>query len=921
MPITRYCDHHTLPLAERLRLFIPVCQAIQHAHQKGVIHRDIKPSNILVSVQDGRPVPKVIDFGIAKAVEGRLTEDTCNTQGEQFLGTPAYMSPEQADRGRQDVDTRSDIYSLGVVLYELLAGMTPLDGRALMAGGFEGARRLLLDSEPPSPSRRFLKQPAAEQVTTARARGVEPGRLPHQIEGDLDWIAMKCLEKDRVRRYATANGLAADLQRHLDHEPVHAGPPSWGYRIRKGIRRHRWAVAAVGVMVVLLLAGIGASLTQAFKATRAGQRAERSESEARALLYLAVMRQAGDAWNDGDTDLLRELLDSVAGAPNRGFEWDFWHSRLSGAARSVRGSTSPVTAAVFLDRGDQVLSANADGTVMVWEAALGQPGKLLRPGSPKISGAPLGVSLPWLAMSDLQGSVEVVHVALAAPRNRIPMDVAGLDCLAVSPDGRRLLTAGPGVATRIWEVASGQQMLVLPAPCGRAWFFREGQRVLTVGAGTVRVWDVRSGVKLAAFAVDAADDRVFLSRDGARLLCCTPKAVVVRDPGSGHVLVSLARPGRTVTAAAMSSDGRRLVTGDDGGTLRVFSADGRLVETLRAHPRRITAVEFSGDGRQVLSGAGDGNASLWSLPLAPPVLAAPSGPTFSAMAVSADMTRIVSGGTDGMVRLWELATGRELLSLPGGPGPVPMVGFSPDGRKVICGGADSWVRTWDATAGRLLVQMSVRSGGVVAGAVSQAPWRLVTATARGEVIVWDPEIESVVRRFLVSPEAGGIRALAVTPDARFVATAGLDAVVDVWELPAALLRRQIRTPVPVSLLALSLDGRRLVTGGSGDNGLAWDLQGDQGPVVLRGHQAPLATAGFLDPGDRIVTSARDDTLRIWDPVTGREILSVDLGGSLTVPEEQGLVSESSAKGRQIVAVRNRAIHVLGGRTPSPANAR
>src|SRR6516225_616826 len=217
-PITSYCDRRDLPLRDRLLLFNQVCAAIQHAHQKGIIHRDIKPSNVLVAEQDGVPIPKVIDFGIAKATQERLTDQTVFTAFEQFLGTPAYMSPEQAQVGGLDVDTRSDIYSLGVVLYELLTGKTPFDARELLAAGLEAMRRTIQEKEPPTPSTR-LKQ----DFETQRTQHPSDSKLQNQkskIANDLDWIVMKCLEKDRTRRYETANGLAMDLKRHLIHEPV-----------------------------------------------------------------------------------------------------------------------------------------------------------------------------------------------------------------------------------------------------------------------------------------------------------------------------------------------------------------------------------------------------------------------------------------------------------------------------------------------------------------------------------------------------------------------------------------------------------------------------------------------------------------------------------------------------------------------------
>src|SRR3989475_8483612 len=300
--ITDYCDQNHLDTKQRLGLFIQVCNAVQHAHQKGIIHRDLKPSNILVTLHDGVPVPKVIDFGIAKATEGRLTNLTVYTELRQFIGTPAYMSPEQAEMSGLDIDTRSDIYALGVLLYELLTGKTPFDANELLKAGLDEMRRTIREKEPERPSTRVSTLRGEELTTTAKRRGLEPPKLINLLRGDLDWIAMKCLEKDRARRYETANGLASDIQRHLNNEPVVARPPSALYRIEKLVRRNRLAFTAAALLALALVLGIVASTWQAIRATRFRQQAQgeapRAEAEAlanRQNLYAADMNLANHA--------------------------------------------------------------------------------------------------------------------------------------------------------------------------------------------------------------------------------------------------------------------------------------------------------------------------------------------------------------------------------------------------------------------------------------------------------------------------------------------------------------------------------------------------------------------------------------------------------------------------------------------------
>jgi len=343
--ITEYCDRNQVGIGARLELLIQVCHAIQHAHQKGIIHGDIKPSNIMVTLHDGLPLPKVIDFGIARATEARLSDKLLFTAYAQLIGTPAYMSPEQADMNDQGIDTRSDIYSLGVLLYELLTGRTPFEAKELLESGIDEMRRTLREREPPRPSARVTALRRDERGLTALQRRTEPGKLASLLHGDLDWIVMKALEKDRGRRYETANGLAMDLQRHLDHEPVMAGPPSRLYRFRKLVRRNRVVFAAGGAVAAALVLGLGTSTWLLLREREARQRAVAAEQQQARLRHEAEIREritqtallvSQEKLDEADRQLDGVVLTqpTVEGAAVLRFvgEWHAFHQRWKQAA-------------------------------------------------------------------------------------------------------------------------------------------------------------------------------------------------------------------------------------------------------------------------------------------------------------------------------------------------------------------------------------------------------------------------------------------------------------------------------------------------------------------------------------------------------------------------------------------------------------
>jgi eukaryotic-like serine/threonine-protein kinase len=554
IPITKYCDHERLGTKERLDLFVKVCHAIQHAHQKGIIHRDIKPSNIMVTLHDGVPVPKVIDFGIAKATQQELTELTIYTQHHQFIGTPAYMSPEQAEMSGLDIDTRSDIYSLGVLLYELLTGKTPFDAKELMKSGVDEMRRIICEQEPVRPSTRLTQRQGDRNSKIQNPKS--------KIENDLDWIVMKCLEKDRTRRYETANGLAADLKRYLDNEPVTARPPSVAYRFQKAFRRNKLAfgagVAVVAALVVgLAVAAVGwrqtgierdkalqakseavAAQQKAETSQRSEQeqrrRAEKGEADSRLLLYAANMNLAQQAWEQNNGARLRQLLEETKESANRNFEWYYWQRQAHLELKTLRGHLEPVLSVAFSPVGQRIVTGSRDNSAKVWDSASGRELLTL-----KGHGSPVG-------------------------------------SVAFSPDGQRIVTGSVDQTAKVWDSASGRELLTLKGHGGEVWsvaFSPDGQRIVTGSQdNSAKVW----------------------------------------DSAGGNELLTLKGHGSAVRSVAFSPDGQRIVTSSWDQTAKVWdSASGKELLTLKGHGSVFWSVVFSPDGQRIVTGGEDNLAKIW----------------------------------------------------------------------------------------------------------------------------------------------------------------------------------------------------------------------------------------------------------------------------------------------------------------------
>jgi WD40 repeat protein/serine/threonine protein kinase len=917
--ITDYCDERQLSTTERLDLFVQVCRAVQHAHQKGIIHRDLKPSNILVTVNDGIAVPKVIDFGIAKAIEGRLTDKTVYTELHQFIGTPAYMSPEQAEMTSVDIDTRSDIYSLGVLLYELLTGKPPFDHQELMKAGLDAMRQTIREKEPPRPSTRLSTLAAAELSTVAKARRSEPPSLVHSVRGDLDWIVMKCLEKDRARRYDTANGLARDIGRHLDHEPVVARPPSRVYEFQKTLRRHWIGFAAAAAVFATLTLGVGVSSLEAVRAWRAerkqflsrqaAQTAEKREAEQRRsaerLYYDADMNLAQRAWQQNQGWRVLQLLDETATNTERGFEWYYWQRQTHLELKNLRGHTESVFCVAVSPDGRTIATGGGDWTAVLWDAATGQERLTLAGHRGAVTSVSFSADSDRLLTSSRDGTARVWDVVTGKTLLTLAGHSGQIASAAFSPDGRRIATGNDYRTVSIWDATSAGELLILKGHTGRIWsvaFSPDGQRIVTGSEDhTARVWDSASGKEL--FPLEGHADQVSgvaVSLDG-RLIATTSydKTARLWLASTGQELFTLTGHTGRLWPVAFSPDGRRVATGAEDGLVKVWdTASGQQLFSLLGHRDNVNGLAFFPDGSRIVSASGDQTVKVWDA-------TSDNGPrtigvhdeTVLGVAFFPDGQRIVTSCLDATAKVWDARTGRLLHTLTGHLRPFRGLAVSPDGRLIATGSGDQTVILWDADTGKALRRLTGHKWPLRSLSFSPDSRRLVTASLDRTARIWDVSTGQELRK--LEGHADGVYSVAFSPDGQRVVTGSFDSTAMVWD-PATgrVLLSFTGHSGPIGAAAFSLDGQRIATGADDRTAMIWDATTGKRLSILRAHRDAVDSVTFAPDGKRILTTSADNTAKLWDAISGKELLTMyghtkEVWSAAFSPDGQRIVTASA----------------------------
>ena len=836
LPITRYCDDKNLNIKQRLQLFVSVCNAVQHAHQRGIIHRDLKPSNILVADYDGKPVPKIIDFGLAKALHQELTDKTMFTQLGQVVGTLEYMSPEQSSMNELEVDTRTDIYSLGVLLYELLTGTVPFDKKRMRSVALDQVLKIIREEDPPKPS---LRLSTVESSTEAAShRGVEAKRLGQMLRGDLDWIVMKAVEKDRSRRYETANGLAMDVQRYRDGEPVLAAPPSTVYRLRKFVRRNRAAVIAGSLVLAALVVGVlgtsiglvraldaGSRAQQAVEAERtATQQAKASAKQAKIEKENAKVSQLAAEYSQYVSDIqsgdiridqksTRQARSILKAAPTafRNWEWAFlanqaWRQFPSIDTASEYNASANIAASDFWSRGSgrfiqEIIPRGITGLLK---------GAFTRDGNSVV-----------ISLSD--GRVGKFSLSDGKHISNFPTSSGNIFHVATSPDGEKL-----------------------------------GGFVFSGGAS---VWKIESN-KL----IDSHDDDFTVS----------PCPLCQWSPKQNYFI---------------SAHFDRSIRLWDGTTLKPL-------KTMSGHKKLVTDLFIPQSEDAVWSASIDGTVRKWSLPEGQQVSLhlSPLDQELEFQAISPDGRTAVSLGQDGSSLLWEIATGKTLVAL-GSANSTPYFGnwrhavaFSPDGScvAIITDLFESTI--YDVKSGKILNRIEQHGSPINSIEFSPDSRHILTLSLDGSAKVWTCiSLPSNGVPMLTNAHTDIIYQMDIDPAGNTLLTGSYDSTAQIWELQTQLqATKYVQHESEIVAVDLNVDGSRAATLDANGHIHVWDVAtGNKlfdidpeskefgteigGSGGLRGEvlsfPAPLSTGIFSPDGAQLVAFQKD-SMKVFDARTG-----------------------------------------------------
>jgi WD40 repeat protein/tRNA A-37 threonylcarbamoyl transferase component Bud32 len=862
-----------------LMRFLAVCNTVAYAHSRGVLHRDLKPANVMLGKYGETllldwglakplaetPAPGAGDATVAPALVPGLV-DGIATQAGSALGTPAYMSPEQA-AGRVDrLGPASDVYSLGATLYALLTGRPPVE----------------------------TQDPGEMLARAQRGDWPAPRQLNPAVPRALDAVCLKAMALEPGQRYGTALELAADVERWLADEPVAAWREPWRVRGRRWLGRHRTlvgsAAAAALVAIVGLTVGLVLLAAAADKEAQARKKAEEKENEAtakrnetRRTLYTAQMHLVQRAYEENNIAHVRELLEAQTSWPEgaedlRGFEWYYWDRLAHREVRTLYGHDGGVRRVAVSPDGKRIACCGTDGTVQVWDAATGQERLRLQAGQGHLGSVAFSPDGRHLASSGQGGTVKVWDAGSGQEVRTIKAYTNRVNSVAFSPDSRRLASGSDDSTARVWDIATGKEALALKGHTDvveSVVFSPDGRRIASGSDdNTVKLWDAGTGQEVRTLKGHTHRvNSVAFSPDSQRIASGSDDSTArVWDIATGKEALTLKGHTDPFNSVAFSPDGRRLASGCDDSTVKVWDAgSGQEILALKGHTQGVISVAFSPDGRRLVS-SGDFTVKVWENGSDQQCLTLTrqfcqvTGVTFSP-----DGTRLAGASINGTLGLWDAASGQETLSRRGYAALLGMT-FSPDGRRIASGEGQN-IRAWDAGSGQELLTLKGHADLVNSVAFSPDGRRLASGSSDRTVKVWDADSGKEVLTLKV--HTNGVGSVAFSPDGRHLAGGGNDDMVRIWDAADGQETFTLQGHRPVTSVAFSPDGRRLASGAQFSAVKIWDAADGKEVLTLdNGHRGNVTCVAFSPDGRRLASGGADSTVKVWDAGSGQEVLSL-----------------------------------------------